>query len=109
MRWLDAQIGDGRIRLRDSDIRTLCGAIASGIGRGILPCFVGDTHPELRRSMPRDPVLSRDLWLLIHPDARESARVSPRRVAGRALHGGCGPLRRFRSCHPAHLVLSCGA
>ena len=76
MRWLHAQMGDGRIRLRDSDPRTLCGAIASGIGRGILPCFVGDTHPGLRRSAPGDRVLSRDAWLLIHRDARESARVA---------------------------------
>jgi DNA-binding transcriptional LysR family regulator len=76
MRWLDAQIEVGRIRLRDSGTRTLCGAIASGIGRGILPCFVGDPHPELQRSSPGDPVLSRDLWLLIHHEARQSARVA---------------------------------
>jgi DNA-binding transcriptional LysR family regulator len=57
-------------------MRTLCGAIASGIGRGILPCFIGDSHGELRRSPPGDPVLSRDSWLLIHREARESARVA---------------------------------
>ena len=53
-----------------------CGAIASGIGRGILPCFIGDSHGELRRSPPGDPVVSRDSWLLIHSEARESARVT---------------------------------
>jgi DNA-binding transcriptional LysR family regulator len=76
MRWLETHIGAGRIRLRDSNARTLCGAVASGIGRGVLACFLGDTHPELRRVTPGNPVLSRDLWLLIHRDARESARVA---------------------------------
>lgn len=76
MRWLEGHIGVGRIRLRDSGLRTLCGAIASGIGRGILPCLLGDTHPELRRSTPGDRVVSRDLWLLIHRESRGSARVA---------------------------------
>lgn len=76
MRWLEGHIGAGRIRLRDSGLRTLCGAVAGGIGRGVLPCLLGDAHPELRRSVPGDPVLSRDLWLLIHRESRESARVA---------------------------------
>lgn len=76
MRWLETNMDGGRIRLRNSGMGTLCGAIASGIGRGILPCFIGDVHSELRRSSPGDPVLSRDVWLLIHREARESARVA---------------------------------
>lgn len=77
MKWLESHMGeDGRIRLRNSGMGTLCGAIASGIGRGILPCFIGDAHGELRRSPPGDPVVSRDSWLLIHREARESARVT---------------------------------
>ena len=76
MRWLETHIGEGRIRLRDSGIGTLCGAIASGIGRGVLPCFVGDAKRELRRYAPGAPVLSREMWLLIHREARESARIA---------------------------------
>ena len=76
MRWLESHMEGGRIRMRDSGIGTLCGAIASGIGRGILPCFVGDVHRDLRRCAPGDPVLSRNVWLLIHREARESARVA---------------------------------
>jgi DNA-binding transcriptional LysR family regulator len=75
MLWLQSHLAGGRVRLRDSGMHTLCGAIAGGIGRGILPCFVGDVHPELRRSASGDLVLSRDVWLLIHHEARESARV----------------------------------
>jgi DNA-binding transcriptional LysR family regulator len=76
MRWLEAHIRAGRVRLRDNGLRTLCGAIAGGIGRGLLPCMVGDAHPELRRSTPGDRVVSRDLWLLVHRESRKSARVA---------------------------------
>jgi hypothetical protein len=37
---------------------------------------VGDTHPELRRAAPGDRVLARDVWLLIHREARKSAWVA---------------------------------
>ncbi|MGE0822847.1 MAG: LysR family transcriptional regulator [Candidatus Binatia bacterium] len=76
MHWLETHLDDGCIRLRDSGTRTLAGAVARGIGRGILPCFVGDLHPELRRVTPGDRVLSRDVWLLTHREARKSARVA---------------------------------
>ncbi|EDM78976.1 hypothetical protein PPSIR1_07028 [Plesiocystis pacifica SIR-1] len=42
--------------------------------RGILPCFVGDADPELRRLDPLLPKASA-LWLLRHPDLRDTARV----------------------------------
>jgi len=76
MKWLETHIAGGRIRFRDSEVRTLCGAVAGGIGRGILPCFAADRDPGLRRAAPGDVVLSRDLWLLVHRDSRESARVA---------------------------------
>jgi hypothetical protein len=31
MRWLEAHLEGGRIRLRDSGVQTLCGAVASGV------------------------------------------------------------------------------
>lgn len=74
-RWLERRIGSGRVRLHDSDIRTLCGAVASGIGRCVLPVMVGDAHADLRRAAPGAPVLSRDLWLVMHPEARASRRI----------------------------------
>lgn len=74
-RWLERRIGAGRVRLHDSDIRTLCGAVAGGIGRCVLPAMVGDANLDLRRCPPGTPVLRRDLWLVMHRDARASRRV----------------------------------
>ena len=42
--------------------------------QGLLPCFVGDGDPRLRRVLD-EPVATNRLWLLIHADLRRSARV----------------------------------
>lgn len=53
----------------------LAEAIEAGIGIGHLPCFVGDLRPDLIRLGPPQPDFAADLWLLTHPDLRQSARV----------------------------------
>ena len=45
------------------------------VGAAILPCFVGDQRPELRRVGDTEPDLDVDLWILTHADLRHSARV----------------------------------
>jgi DNA-binding transcriptional LysR family regulator len=76
MRRLHAMLGGGRIRLRSNSLRGLVRAVAGGIGHGLLPCFVADADPDLVRLSGTEPVLSRELWMLIHPDARPLARVA---------------------------------
>jgi DNA-binding transcriptional LysR family regulator len=76
MQALESLRGDGRIRLRSGNIRGLMRAVATGIGCGILPCFLADSEPELRRLSGPQPLLSREIWLLVHPDARQQARVA---------------------------------
>ena len=76
MRRLHAMLGDGRIRLRSNSLRGLTRAVAGGIGHGLLPCFVADVDPGLVRLSGAEPILSRELWMLIHPDARPLARVA---------------------------------
>lgn len=76
MRRLQAMLGAGRIRLRSNSLRGLARAVADGIGHGLLPCFLADPDPGLARLSGAEPVLSRELWMLIHPDARAQARVA---------------------------------
>lgn len=76
MAWLAARLGDGRVRLRCNTLRGLAAAAAQGVGRCLLPCFIGDTNPVLQRRSGAAPVLSRELWMLVHPEARRQARVS---------------------------------
>jgi DNA-binding transcriptional LysR family regulator len=53
----------------------LAEAIEAGIGIGHLPCFVGDARSDLMRLDTPQPEFAVDLWLLTHPDLRQSARV----------------------------------
>lgn len=50
-------------------------AAKSGMGLAMLPCYLGDTEPTLRRTLPHRPVPDRDVWLLTHEDLRHTARV----------------------------------
>lgn len=76
MRWLERHREGGRIRFRSNSPQGLAGAIAGGAGRGILPCFVGDASPGLRRIGGREPLLERPLWMLSHREARRQAGVA---------------------------------
>ncbi|OYD55797.1 LysR family transcriptional regulator [Thauera propionica] len=76
MRRLKAMLGSGRIRLRANSVRGLARAVADGVGQGLLPCFLADPDPRLARLSGPHPVLSRELWMLIHPDARPLPRVA---------------------------------
>lgn len=50
-------------------------AAAGGMGLAYLPCFIGDSDPQLIRVPNVDPVLDRSIWLLLHSDLRKTARV----------------------------------
>lgn len=53
----------------------LAEAVEAGIGIGPLPCFIADASPNLVRLSDVNPDFSAGLWLLTHPDLRQSARV----------------------------------
>lgn len=53
----------------------LAEAVEAGIGIGPLPCFIADASPNLVRLSDVNPEFSAGLWLLTHPDLRQSARV----------------------------------
>lgn len=57
----------------DSPLAQLQGAKA-GMGISMLPCFLGDCEPALRRVDGRS-IPERDLWLLTHDDLRRTGRV----------------------------------
>ncbi len=74
-RYVRDRVAPERIVLKTSAVLGLAEAIASGIGIGPLPCFIGDQHPGLRRLMPPNPEFGTALWLLTHPDIRHSPRI----------------------------------
>lgn len=73
--WIAANVPDGRIRLRANTLLGAAQAIRSGIGFGLLPCFVGGGIPGVVRVEPPIPSLEAGLWLLVHPEMAQVPRV----------------------------------
>lgn len=74
--WVkDTPFPNASIRHHLPDIQTQLEAAAAGLGMAWVPCFLGDKHKGLCR-IPDVPVVpSRSIWLLLHGDLRNSARV----------------------------------
>jgi DNA-binding transcriptional LysR family regulator len=60
------------VALRASSVLMHLEAIRAGTGRGVLPCDVGDDHPQLERPIPE---IAAEYWIIVHRDLRHSACV----------------------------------
>jgi DNA-binding transcriptional LysR family regulator len=80
--WVARNIAEGDIRFRANTLLGAAQAVRSGIGCGVLPCFVGGSVADLVRVGTSLPSLDLPLWLLMHP---ETARVPRVRRAADAL------------------------
>jgi DNA-binding transcriptional LysR family regulator len=74
-KWLREEVGAERVACRVDSVLGLAAAAAAGIGLALLPCFIGAATPGLVRLAPPVPELDTALWLLTHPDLRNTARV----------------------------------
>lgn len=72
--WVKAHKTD-QIRIEASTPRTLLDLVRQGAGHTVLPCFVGDTEPNLIRTGPIIPELSHDQWLVVHGEERNQPSV----------------------------------
>lgn len=73
-RWITAQDGE-TAPLLVNDAEAIVQAVCAGLGKSLVPCFVGEREPRLRR-LGRGVVLSREIWLLVHRDLRAQARIA---------------------------------
>lgn len=76
-------------------VTLIVAAASAGLGYAILPTYMGDVSPGLVRLPTADVRHLGELWLLSHPDLRETARVQAARrlilegfVRRRALYEG---------------------
>jgi DNA-binding transcriptional LysR family regulator len=58
-----------------NDSELALNAVRAGLGRSLLPCRLADAVPGLCRLSNATPVLSRDMWVIVHPDLKHLARV----------------------------------
>lgn len=73
--WIAYNIPESDIRFRANTLLGAAQAVRSGIGCGLLPCFVGGSIPDLVRLGAPLPTLSVPLWLLVHPEIARLPRI----------------------------------
>lgn len=90
--WLARQLPLDQVLLRFSGLLMVRSACLQGLGLAVLPCFLGDAEPGLARL--GEPVADCDseLWLLSHPDLRETVRVQAARQWLQAALSAQAPL-----------------
>jgi DNA-binding transcriptional LysR family regulator len=74
-RFVRERVAPENIVYKVNTVLGLAEAVEAGTGIGPLPCFIADAKPNLVRLSDVNPEFSAGLWLLTHPDLRQSARV----------------------------------
>tara|TARA_B110000114_G_C15066735_1_gene387774 strand:+ start:460 stop:1365 length:906 start_codon:yes stop_codon:yes gene_type:complete len=63
-------------RFNSTSIISQYSAIKSGLGIGVLPCFVGDLDNELIKLHPQEIDIVRSFWLVTHPESKRLSHVA---------------------------------
>ena len=74
-RFVREHVAPENIVYKVNTVLGLAEAVEAGTGIGPVPCFIADASPNLVRLSDSNPDFSAGLWLLTHPDLRQSARV----------------------------------
>jgi DNA-binding transcriptional LysR family regulator len=73
--WVLELLDGARPAMRVNNWLVLHEAARAGAGLAVLPCYLGDGDPALRRIGPVLKDVAADQWLLVHRDLRDLARV----------------------------------
>ncbi len=75
-RWIHDNLATARIACRVDALPALRDAALAGLGLALLPCYLGESTPALRRVAQKTMTEPRSaLWLLTHEDLRRTARI----------------------------------
>ncbi|MCM2313029.1 MAG: LysR family transcriptional regulator [Steroidobacteraceae bacterium] len=74
-RWMRSQMEQARVRIRVDIFNATAAMLRTGIGVGLLPTFMEAANPELVPVSDPIPELAAPIWMLTHPDLRQTARV----------------------------------
>ncbi|MGO4724741.1 MULTISPECIES: LysR family transcriptional regulator [unclassified Inquilinus] len=75
MVWLRDQPGGTDPVLRVTGGPELLAAVRAGLGRAVIPCYLADDAPGLRRLSGPVPVASRELWIVLPAPAKDVPRI----------------------------------
>jgi DNA-binding transcriptional LysR family regulator len=74
-RWMRSHLAQARVRVRVDIFNAVAAMLHTGIGVGVLPSFMEARLPDLVAVSEVIPELSVPVWMLTHPDLRQTARV----------------------------------
>lgn len=76
-RWMRTHLdrAEVRVRVRVDIFNAVASMLHTGIGVGVLPTFMEPQHPDLVAVSEIIPELAVPVWMLTHPDLRQTARV----------------------------------
>ncbi|GLS29446.1 ModE molybdate transport repressor domain-containing protein [Mesorhizobium albiziae] len=74
-RWMPTALPEIEIAIQADSLVSACRLAEAGIGLAILPCYLGDGSPALRRLTPPLEAVRTGLWILTHEDLRRTARI----------------------------------
>lgn len=73
--WLQRVLAGRPPALVTHSLYSQVAAARAGFGLAILPCFLGDMHPDLLRVEFEGDLVEQEIWLVIHRDLSGSLRV----------------------------------
>ena len=74
-RWLARQVPDSSVVLRVDNFSHALSMVRSGLGIALLPAFLEEELPELQPLTPAVTELQTPLWLLTHPELKNTTRI----------------------------------
>ena len=72
--WLDNHAAAAEVVMRGNSIVAVLNATIVGMGIAVLPCFLAEAEPSLKR-LSDDVIGTREIWLVFHPDVAKMARI----------------------------------
>jgi DNA-binding transcriptional LysR family regulator len=73
--WIGEHVPPARIGFRCNSLVNQLVAVRAGLGIALLPCYLADRDPEVRRVSGVLADLASELWIVTHQDLRNTARI----------------------------------
>lgn len=72
--WMEQHVPADRVVYRVNSLAGMTQAVVHGAGLGLLLDVLAESHGTLERVVPAIGALDTDVWILMHPDLRSTAR-----------------------------------
>ncbi|HEY2682280.1 MAG TPA: LysR family transcriptional regulator [Steroidobacteraceae bacterium] len=74
-RWIESNLSAEQVPITVNGGPAYTEIVSRGYGAGLLTCIEGDARSDLQRLSGPEPIIVREIWLLVLPEVRRSAVV----------------------------------